>query len=556
MKNLRVGLARILLVLPALAVPAALAGQAPADAVQRVDRLFERWTKQTPGCAVAVAQGTKTLLSRAWGMADLEHDIANTPGTIFESGSVAKQFTSAAIVLLSLDGKLALEDDVRKYLPELPAYGRTLTIRHMMTHTSGLRDWGSVAGIAGWPRGQRAHTHAHVIDIVSRQRALNFTPGYEYSYSNTGYNLLAVIVSRVSGTSFAEFSRRRLFEPLGMKDTQWRDDFTRIVRGRAQAYSGGQNGFSIDMPFEYVHGNGGLLTTVGDLLIWTRNLETGQVGGPAFLEAMHRVGVLNDGRKISYASGLMIGPYNGVREVSHTGSTAGYRAFLARYPDQQLSVALLCNVGSVNPGQLGHQVADIYLGNAARPARPQPPQPFSVPADRLAARAGLYRETGSGEPFRLVFADGALRAQPGGALTPVSADAAQFGATARRLTFETPAAGGRPRIRESNGDAPVVVYDPVPEFTPTAEELAAYAGEYHSPDAETTLVLSVENGQLIAFRRPDTRIRFTPVYRDAFEAQQLGLVRFYRAGLAGGGGVTQMSVRQARVYDLRFDRVR
>jgi hypothetical protein len=312
------------------------------------------------------------------------------------------------------------------------------------------------------------------------------------------------------------------------------------------------------MPFEDVHGNGGLLTTVGDLLIWTRNLETGQLGGPAFLEAMHRVGVLNDGRRISYASGLMIGAYNGVREVSHTGSTAGYRAFLARYPDQQLSLALLCNIGSVNPGQLGHQVADIYLGGAARPVRAEPPAAFNVPADQLAARAGLYRETGSGEPFRLVFADGALRAQPGGALVPVSADAVQFGASTRRLTFETgPAADSRPRIRETNGDAPALRYEPVPEFAPTADDLTVYAGEFYSPDAETTLVLTVENGQLIAFRRPDTRLRFTPVYRDVFQAQQLGLVRFHRAGSpVGSGRATQLSVGQARVYDLRFDRVR
>ena len=354
--------------------PVTARAQQVADAVAgRVDALFERWTTQTPGCAVGVSRNGQLALARAYGMADLEHDVRNTPRTIFEAGSVSKQFTAAAIIMLALDGKLSLDDDVRKYVPELPVYEKPVTIRHMMNHTSGLRDWGSVAGIGGWGRGSRVHTHAHVVDILSRQRALNFTPGNEYSYSNSGYNLQAVIVERVSGMSFAEFSRTRVFEPIGLKNTQWRDDYTRIVKGRANAYTTRGNGFASDMPFENVHGNGGLLTTVEDLLIWTENLETGRVGGPRFLELMHQQGVLNNGNKISYASGLMVGTFNDVPEVSHTGSTAGYRAFLARYPQQKIGVALLCNVGSVNPGTVGHQVAELYLPQRVATAARAPP---------------------------------------------------------------------------------------------------------------------------------------------------------------------------------------
>jgi CubicO group peptidase (beta-lactamase class C family) len=204
----------------------------------RVDRLFRQWdTTQSPGCAVGVAADGRTLLARAWGMADLEHDIPNTAATIFEAGSVSKQFTAAAVILLAQQGRLTLDDDVRTHVPELPDYGPTITIRHLLTHTSGLRDWGSVAAIAGWGRGVRTHTHDHVLDILARQRGLNFEPGAEYSYSNSGYNLLAIIVSRVSGSSFADFSRTHIFEPLGMKDTQWRDDYRRIARGRASAYA-------------------------------------------------------------------------------------------------------------------------------------------------------------------------------------------------------------------------------------------------------------------------------------------------------------------------------
>ena len=207
----------------AIAFPFELSAQVPLDAANRVDEIFAAWdSPMSPGCAVGVTKDGLTVLERAYGMADLEHGIANTPETIFEGGSLSKQFTAAAIVLLVLDGKLSLDDDVRSYVPEIPDYGTTITLHHMMTHTSGLRDWGSVASISGWGREQRSHDHDDVLDIVSRQSALNFEPGHEYSYSNTGFNLFAIIVSRVSGMSFAEFSRTRIFEPLGLKDTQCR----------------------------------------------------------------------------------------------------------------------------------------------------------------------------------------------------------------------------------------------------------------------------------------------------------------------------------------------
>src|SRR5688500_10291675 len=211
-------------------------------------------------------------------MADLEHDAPNKSDMIFEAGSVSKQFTAAAVLLLAAEGKLSLDDPARKYVPELPDYGVPLTIRHMLTHTSGLRDWGELAAIAGWPRTTRAHTHAHALDIISRQKALNFPPGTEYSYSNSGYNLAAMIVARLSGKSFADFSRERIFEPLGMTRTSWRDDHTRIVKHRAIAYAQTGDRFRINMPFEDVHGNGGLLTTVGDLLKWNENFVEPKVG--------------------------------------------------------------------------------------------------------------------------------------------------------------------------------------------------------------------------------------------------------------------------------------
>jgi CubicO group peptidase (beta-lactamase class C family) len=337
--------------------------QAPASAV---DKVFARWTTTSPGCAVGVGVDGRSVLERGYGMADLERDVPNTADTIFEAGSVSKQFTAAAVLLLARDGKLSLDDPVRKYVPEVPDYGagNTITIRHMLTHTSGLRDWGEVAGLAGWPRGKRVHTHAHVLDIVSRQKALNFLPGTNWSYSNTGYNLAAIIVSRVSGQSFADFSRARIFQPLGMTHTSWRDDYTRIVKHRAVAYEPAADGYAEDMPFENVHGNGGLLTTVGDLLRWNENFVSPKVGDAALVAEQQTPGKFSDGRAHDYGLGLYIRTYRGVGEVSHSGSTAGYRAFLVRYPDQRISVAVLCNAANANATQYAHAVADAYLGSA------------------------------------------------------------------------------------------------------------------------------------------------------------------------------------------------
>jgi CubicO group peptidase (beta-lactamase class C family) len=390
-----------------LSAAALLAGplvwaQAVADrpAAARVDAVFARWSVSTPGCAVGVGAGGASVLERAYGMADLERDVPNAPDTIFEAGSVSKQFTAAAVLLLARDGKLSLDDPVRKYIPELPDYAqgsgngsaRTITIRHLLTHTSGLRDWGEVAGIAGWPRGRRVHTHAHVLDIVSRQKDLNFTPGTNWSYSNTGYNLSAILVARVSGQSFADFSRERIFKPLGMTRTSWRDDYTRIVKQRAIAYAPSTDGYREDMPFENVHGNGGLLTTVGDLLRWNENFVSPTIGDAAFVAEQQTPGRFTDGRVHEYALGLYVRSYRGVREVSHSGSTAGYRAFLARYPDQRFSVAVLCNAASANPTQYAHAVAEAFLGAA-----------FTTPA----AAAGGGRGTQAPAPFTIADADAA-----------------------------------------------------------------------------------------------------------------------------------------------------
>ena len=257
----------------------ALATTAQAQQPAAIDQAFARFKPDDPGCAVGVQQKDQAPVFRGYGSADLEHGVAITPETVFEAGSVSKQFTAAAILLLAADGKLSLGDDIRKHLPEMPDYGRPITVDMLLSHTSGLRDWGEVADLAGWPRTSRVYTTAEVLQIAVRQKSLNYPPGEAYSYTNTGYNLAGVIVQRVSGKSLAQFTHERLFQPLGMTHTGWRDNFRRVVPGRAIAYElGGGGAWLQDMPFENTYGHGALLTTVGDLLIWNRALSEGRLG--------------------------------------------------------------------------------------------------------------------------------------------------------------------------------------------------------------------------------------------------------------------------------------
>lgn len=373
---------------PLLAALAASAVSAPVHAQdtpqkQALDAYFEwRLPPRSPGCAVAAVKAGKKVLDRAFGMADLEHQVPNTPATVFEAGSASKQFTAAAILLLAEEGKLALTDEVRKYLPEIPDYGTPITIDHLLGHTSGMRDWRFIRAIGGQTIGIHVNSNADALDTAARQSALNHAPGAEYAYTNTGYNLAAVIVERVTGKTLAQFSKERIFEPLGMSSTQWRDDFRRIVKGRAVAYSASRGGFKWDMPFENAYGAGGLLTTTGDLLLWNRALDEHWLGARVTAR-LQEEGSLAGGVRTGYARGLFVETYRGTKEVSHGGITLGYVAFLARFPEQKLSVVVLCNGAHVNPNEIAHRIADEFLPVDL-------PQP--APSIAAAAPAGPARE--------------------------------------------------------------------------------------------------------------------------------------------------------------------
>jgi CubicO group peptidase (beta-lactamase class C family) len=436
----------LLLGLSALPEPARVSAQSEA-LTARVDQVFAPWSKpDSPGCALAVIKDGKIIYQRGYGMADLEHNLAITPASVFYVGSVSKQFTAFAIALLAQQGKLSLDDEVRKHLPELPSYGAPITVRHLLHHTSGLRDYNTLLALAG-RRGDEAFNNDDVLEITARQKELNFKPGEQFLYSNTGYGLLALIAERASGMRLSAFAEAHIFKPLGMTETHFHDDQSRLVKHRADGYGpkpGG--GFQLDTPVNERAGAGGVFATVGDLAKWDQNFYDGRVGGLELIKQLHTPGQLNNGQVLDYAFGLRVTTYRGLRVVEHGGSLGGYRAQLTRFPDQRFSIACLCNLGSINPGRLANQVAEIYLADKLQPeiaaaragssedaaarrnaagASETAAPPTLTPA-QLAEYAGAYESEELKVTYTLTVVDGKLyyqrRRAPRTALSPARKD--------------------------------------------------------------------------------------------------------------------------------------
>lgn len=509
------------------------------------DSLFKKWASpNTPGCAVAIAQAGQPVVARAYGQADLEHRTPNTSDTIFEAGSVSKQFTAAAILLLAQDGKLSLSDDVRKYLPELPDYGQRMTLDHLLTHTSGLRDWGSIVQLSGWPRGTRAVTMEQALALATRQRSLNFLPGARFSYTNTGYVLAALVVQRVSGKTLAEFTRERLFVPLGMTHTQWRDNFRRVVPDRAVAYSWADAGYEQDMPFENVYGHGGLLSTVGDLLIWNEALTSKRLGA-AISQQLEQIPALPPGQVSEYGRGLSVQNYRGAAELSHDGATAGYRTWLGRYPEQGLSIALLCNADDANPVTLARAIARELLAPPADRALVPEPLAQSVPAPNARLAGTFYNEL-NGAKVSLVYRDGALALSNGTALRAL--DSNTFAVKTGTFAF---ADADNFIARSAGGEA--ARYRRVSDAVSDRAAPAAYGGHYRNDEVIATYQV-IQHGTNLEFRiadKPDYVFHLAPLGPDTFGGSDI-VVRFNRDAK---NGIIGASVATDRLFDLQFQKL-
>ncbi len=514
------------------------------------ERAFEKFTKAyvapAPGCAAAVSLNGETVFEKAFGLADMEHNVPNTPQTIFESGSVAKQFTAAALVLLQQDGKLSIDDPVRKYIPELPDYGAPLTIRHLLNHTSGLRDWGTVMSLTGAGRGDRVINQDLAFDVITHQKALDFTPGSEYSYSNSGYNLAAIIVERVSKQKFPAFVEERLFKPIGMTNSSWRDDYQRIVPNRAQAYARqGNDPWRLNMPFMNVYGNGGMLTTVGDWMKWNAMLDSQSLGAP-LVAALETRGVLNDGRKIAYALGLTVDTYKGLKDVSHGGATAGYQTFLARYPDNKVSVGVMCNGTSPGAGGIAAGITDEIFGLPPNSPRAEAAK---VSEDELKKFVGIWRSEKTHAPARFVVENGVSR-WSGARLVPMGGGQFTVGNNQLRFTFDKE---GKPMSAELvDSDGEVRRFVPEQEWKPAPADLASFKGDWFSEEAGATFTVAVEADKVFIKQRPATSLAMQPIYKDHFDVDGY-IVWFTRDK---DGKVSGMHVGASRMRDMPFIRVK
>jgi CubicO group peptidase (beta-lactamase class C family) len=387
-----------------------------------VDEVYQDLTAAgSPGCALAVFRGGQIIYEKGYGLANIEENVPISPKSVFDIGSTSKQFTAMSILLLEKAGKLSIDDDVRKYIPELPDYGKKITILNLLNHTSGLRDYLALFDIAG-VNVDSVTTDEDALALITRQKGLNFAPGSQYLYSNTGFFLLSVIVERVSGKTLRDFAAENIFAPLEMSHTQFRNNHRLLVPERAMAYDENEkkDGFTLNVSYFEQLGDGAVHTSVEDLLKWDENFYSGKVGGKILLAELQEQSKLNDGKKLNYAKGIVVSDYRGLKMVSHGGSWGGYRAQLMRFPDQHFSVATLCNLGSADPTRRAAEVADVYLNSVMKPKtvksaeaddeeKKKETPPISMTKEELSRYTGDYWSEEMGVSYRLVVRDGALK---------------------------------------------------------------------------------------------------------------------------------------------------
>lgn len=334
----------------------------PDSTIKKIDKLFEGWNnKNSPGCAVGIVKNDSLIFAKGYGMANLEYGIAITPETIFHMASVSKQFTAYSIVLIAKQGKLKLDDDIHKYLSWFPDLKEKITIRNLLNHTSGIRDHGQLLAIAG-TRLDDVITQDHIVKILSKQQALNFKPGERYSYSNSGFTMLAEIVKSVTGQSLRQFTDSAIFKLLGMSNTHFHDDYTGIVKNRSYSYNRKDIIHYENSILSFSNaGATSLFTNINDMSKWIINFYDHRVGDQKDIDQLTQKGKLNNGSELDYALGISVGNYKGWKQFSHSGSDAGYRTFIIVFPDLKIGFMVFSNLGDVNPAGRAFKMADLFI---------------------------------------------------------------------------------------------------------------------------------------------------------------------------------------------------
>ncbi len=520
------------------------------EQIRAIDSIFAPWDSiESPGAALAIIKDSRVAYQRGYGAANLEYQIPITPKTIFHVASVSKQFTAFAVLLLADGGQLALDEDIHKYLPEVPNLGQQITIRHLLHHTSGLRDQWELLMMAGW-RLDDVITLEHIWKMVKRQKELNFPPGSEYLYCNTGYTLLSEIVARVSGMSFREFTRHRIFQPLGMDDTHFHDDHEEIVANRAYSYSTKRDGGLRKSVLSYANvGATSLFTTADDLSKWLLNFEQHTVGSDKVFAEMHKRFTLTDGREINYACGLSWDMHRDQPFVGHSGADAGFRSYCGRFPELGLGIIILSNLASSAPGNLALKVADALLGDSQNTA-------LDAHALELTAYTGEYLLPLEGNVATINMNNGVLSIAIDDGddleLTPVAPHIFRAEAINTEITFK-PETDGAVNSLIAKTDSQSFPGQRVQLLKLDHAQLAQYAGEYYSDELGVTYTLVPFNrGMLVKqHRHPDAEV--IPVGEDLFQGKtwRMGKLEFSRGE---AGVVTGFRLSSGRVRNLRFSK--
>ncbi|MBC7851679.1 MAG: serine hydrolase [Chitinophagaceae bacterium] len=479
------------------------------DTLAQIDKIMARYKPTNPGCQLAISRNGTIIYSKAWGMADLEHVAPLTTNSILEAGSVSKQFTAAAILLLEQQGKLSLNDDIRKYIPELPDYGTPILLRQMMQHTSGFKDWGSIVSIAGWPRSTKTYDNEDALHVIKHQKTLNNKPGAEYIYSNSNYNLLALVVDRVTGKTMAEFTKESLFQPAGMTHTEWRNDYKKIVPNRAIAYGKVATTYYTNMPNENVYGNGGLLTTAEDLLAWNKYFLNGKLGNPSLLPKQTALYKLSNGLKNTYGAGLVVDSTRGWKTISHGGATASYRANLEHFTDLDLSFAFLSNTSEFDQfSNASEEIRNLFVKDVT-PSAPKSIITYTMPAEVMKQYAGWYRNTRSGGGVNFTIKDGKLSSTFGN-ITPTALDEFAIGSNKIKMMPGKPA---RMILITATDSIELVA---APTASGDKNGIEAYIGEYYSAETESRFSIISKNGNLFLRREPNYEVQLFPTFEDGF----------------------------------------
>jgi CubicO group peptidase (beta-lactamase class C family) len=553
-----------------LAASSAVRATSPAQAdtaaiAERTAALFADWNRPDgPGCSVAVTRAGATVFEQGYGTANLEHGVPIRPSSVFHVASVTKPFTAMSILLLARDGRLSPDDDVRRHLPEW-AGPPGVTIRHLLSHTGGMRDAFLLIEMAA-PRD--GPLHQRLVDLLTAQRELVEPPGRRFFYDNGAYVLLAEIVRRVSGQPLRAFVEERIFRPLGMRQSHLHDDAGEIVPGLATGYTRSADGRLRVAPVPGVVGNAGLYTTAADLGRWLRNFSAPVVGDAALFTAMATVPALPAGETTAYGLGLWVERPGGRRTLSHGGGDPGASAYVVRYPEQDLGVAVLCNIDGVDVTALARRVADLHLGlpstAASAPVAASgtnsagPRTPFAVTPAALAANEGLYRAPADESLMRIFVRDGVLHGSPGAGaeggwpVTPLGGDRFAIETTPIVLEFAAAAHGGRTMRIVGERPTPIVL-ERVTSYTPSAAVLSGLAGAYRSDELSTTYTLRVRDGVLIAEIPGRSPIALQPIRPDAFAGSLVGSITFARDA---SGRATGFTVHSYAARGLRFVRLR